>query len=231
MKNDELKRLRAENKRLMRENEYLRHRAEQLGERRRDMGREAAVMAERLSTAHTSRASTYLGFLLFRLRRSRWFRIYDKTSFAVRGFLIASKLFRILMGLFALVGIGAQVLLIVGILAILLPAALLFSAIMAAVSFFAYRKRNAYFADAVRGKRVFFLFYSKKCRKNRYFTALLQELSKEGVVFAVTRSVFVGGVLRVRQIEDSFYEIPLGYYFFLRKKLPVFGAARVIVIH
>lgn len=188
-------------------------------------------MAERLATVHTTRASTYLGFLLFRLRTSKLFRIYDKTSFAVRGFLIASKLFRILMGLFALVGIGAQVLLIVGMLAILLPAALLFSVIMAIVSFFAYRRRNAYFSAILPGKKVFFLFYSKKCGKNRYFASLLRTLSSEGIVLAVSRSVFAGGALRVRQRAPFVYEIPFGYYFSLRKNLSALGAERVIVIH
>ena len=108
MKNDELGRLREENKRLSRENEYLRHRVEQLGERKRESGREDAIMAERLATVHTSRVSGYLDFAFLRLRTSRWFRIYDKTSFAVRGLLLASKLFRIGMGIFALVGIGVD---------------------------------------------------------------------------------------------------------------------------
>ena len=231
MKNNELGRLREENKRLSRENEYLRHRVEQLGERKRESSTEDAVMAERLATAHTSRVSGYLGFALLRLRTSRWFRIYDKTSFAVRGFLLASKLFRIGMGIFALIGIGAQVLLVLGIFAILLPALILFSVIMAVVSFFSYRKRDAYFADILHGKKIFILFYSKKCEKARYFPFFLHDLSKDGVVLVVARSVFVRGHLRVRQRGEALYEIPFGYYFALRKKLPAMGAARVIVIH
>ena len=231
MKNDELGRLREENKRLSRENEYLRHRVEQLGERKRESSIEDAVMAERLATAHTTRVSGYLGFALLRLRTSRWFRIYDKTSFAVRGFLLASKLFRIGMGIFALIGIGAQVLLVLGIFAILLPALLLFSAIMAVVSFFSYRKRDAYFADILHGKKIFILFYSKKCEKARYFPIFLHALSEDGVVLVVARSVFVRGHLRVRQRGEALYEIPFGYYFTLRKRLSAMGAARVIVIH
>ncbi len=226
-----LKNLRAENKSLKKENEYLRHRLEQLGERSREKSKEQAVLLARLSTTHVSRAGTYFGYLLFRLRTSLWFRIFDKTSFAVRGFLLASKIWRVMMAIFALIGIGAQVILVLGIFTVLLPALLVFSVLMAAIRFFSYRKWNAYFQNIVQKQKVYILFLPKKYEKNNYIFQMANVLSKEGFVFAVSRSVWDGGFLRLQKENENFYQIPFGYYFSLRKRLLLFDVLRLIIIH
>ena len=85
----------------------------------------------------------------------------------------------------------------------------------------------------VMGRKTLESFPNKKPLPNRVNIVLTKnkEYAAEGVVLAVTRSVFVGGRLRVGQQGETLYEIPFGYYFALRKKLPAIGAARVIVIH
>lgn len=81
---EKLRRLRSENRKLRRENEYLRHRAEQLGDRTAAHGNEDAVMRDAVRNLSVSRSRTYFGYLMLSLKSSRTFRVYDKTSFAVR---------------------------------------------------------------------------------------------------------------------------------------------------
>lgn len=227
----EVRRLRAENKRLARENAYLRHRAAQLGEMTEEKGREKELLREMLLAEQSLRRKTYFGFLLFRIRASRWFRIYDKTSFAVRGFLIASKLWRIAMSVFAVIGIGAQMLLVLGLFTVLLPALLLFSVIMAVVRVVSYRKWNAFFESEAQGKRIYLLFLPKKRRPCAYFWSMARAFAKDGVVFVVSRSVFRGGALRIHTDGDGVYRIPFGYSFSFRTRLSHVKTARVIVIY
>ena len=108
---EKLRRLRSENRKLRRENEYLRHRAEQLGDRTAAHGNEDAVMRDAVRNLSVSRSRTYFGYLMLSLKSSRTFRVYDKTSFAVRNLFFASKLWRIITGVATFLGIGAQVIL------------------------------------------------------------------------------------------------------------------------
>lgn len=226
-----LRSLRAENKSLKKENEYLRHRLEQLGERSREKSKEQAVLLGVLATTHVSRAKTYFGYLLFRLRTNRWFRIFDKTSFAVRGLLLASKIWRIAMALFALIGIGAQVILVIGIFAVLLPAAAIFSVLMATIGFFSYRKWNSYFQKTVQGQKIYILFLPKKYKRGDFVFRMANAFSEGGIVFGVSRSVFNGGFFRLKKENERFYLIPFGYYFSLRKHIHAFGILNLIIIH
>ena len=218
----QLRRLKSENRRLRRENEYLRHRTVQLGDGGaiRD-GREAQVMRETARSLSVSRSRTYFGYLMLSLKSSRVFRFYDKTSFAVRNFFFASKLWGIITGIAAVLGISAQV---------LLPAAFILSAVVAAVGFFAHRKWNRAFENILAGQRLYVLFAPKGRHGSGYFSAMAHGFAEHGVVLVVSRSLSFCGFSGARAVGGNLYRIHTSYYFSLAKRFGLSGAKRIVKI-
>lgn len=227
---EKLRRLQAENRKLRRENEYLRHRAEQLGDRTAAHGNEDAVMRDAVRNLSVSRSRTYFGYLMLSLKSSRTFRVYDKTSFAVRNLFFASKLWRIITGVAAFLGIGAQVILTLGILAVLLPAAAVFSAAAAFAGFFLHRKWNRAFEKIFAGRRLYVLFAPKKKRGSGYFATMAEDFSKDGIVIVVSRSLAYCGFSGARAVRRNVYLVHTSYYFLLAKRFGLAEPARVIKI-
>lgn len=226
---EELRRLRAENRRLKRENEYLRHRAEQLGDRTAVHGEEEAVFRDAMQNLTISRSRSYFDYLLLSLKTSRPFRLFDKTTFAVRKFFFFSKLWRILTTVFAVVGISAQVILTVGVLAVLLPAAALFSAAAAFVGFFSHRRWNRAFGEILAGRKIYILFAPRR-RSCAYFYEMAREYAEDGVVLIVSRSLFACGFSGARGLGGGRYRIHTSYYFSLAGRLDAVGAERIIKV-
>lgn len=227
----QLRRLKSENRRLRRENEYLRHRTVQLGDGGaiRD-GREAQVMRETARSLSVSRSRTYFGYLMLSLKFSRVFRFYDKTSFAVRNFFFASKLWGIITGIAAVLGISAQVVLTLGALTVLLPAAFILSAVVAALGFFAHRKWNRAFENILAGQRLYVLFAPKGRHGSGYFSAMAHDFAEHGVVLVVSRSLSFCGFSGARAVGGNLYRIHTSYYFSLAKRFGLSGAKRIVKI-
>lgn len=226
-----LRRLQSENRRLRRENEYLRHRAVQLGDKAvAEDDREAQVMRETVRNLSVSRSRTYFGYLMLSLKSSRVFRVYDKTSFAVRNFFFASKLWKIITGIAAVLGISAQVVLTLGILTVLLPAAFILSAVVAVVGIFAHRKWNRAFERILAGQRLFILFAPKGRRHGEYFSAMARDFAEDGIVLIVSRSLSYCGFSGARSAGGNVYLIHTSYYFSLAKRLGLSGTKRIVKI-
>lgn len=227
----QLRQLKSENRRLRRENEYLRHRTVQLGDRgaARD-GESSAVMQDAVRNLTVSRSRTYFGYLMLSLKSSRAFRFYDRTSFAVRNLFFASKLWTIVTGIAAVLGISAQVILTLGILTVLLPAALVLSAVVAVVGFFAHKKWNRAFERIFAGQRLYVLFAPKRHRGSGYFSAMVRDFSEEGVVLVVSRSLSFCGFSGAKAVGGNVYLIHTSYYFSLAKRFGISGTKRIVKI-
>ena len=227
----QLRRLKSENRRLRRENDYLRHRAVQLGDKASaEDDREARVMRETVRNLSVSRSRTYFGYLMLSLKSSRVFRFYDRTSFAVRNFFFASKLWKIITGIAAVLGISAQVVLTLGVLTVLLPAAFVLSVIVTVVGIFAHKKWNRAFERILAGERLYVLFAPKGNRGSGYFSAMARDFAEEGVVLIVSRSLSYCGFSGARAAGGNMYLIRTSYYFSLAKRFGLAGTKRIIKI-
>ena len=216
-------RLRAENQRLRRENEYLRHRLTALGEKPSD-GKESpfeerfAVSSRRAIASHRR---TYFGYLLGRAKVSMPFRLWDKTRFAVRGFLWASKLWRLFVWIFVLLGFGTQFILLIGVTVILLPAAMMASLMIGGFGAFAHKKWNRMLGSVLASSdETIYIVFVPKIRKNHaYFHYMVAEMEKNGVVFLVFSSIASSGYRGVKRISSRLYALHISYYFSFRKHL------------
>lgn len=225
-----IRRLKAENRRLRRENEYLRHRAEQLGDRAAAHGEEGEVMRDMTRNLSVSRSRSYFDYLLMSIKVSRTFRAYDKTAFAVRNVFFASKLWRMILNIVAVLGISAQFLITVGVLAVLIPAVLIFSAAVAAVGFFVHRSWNHRFGELLCGRPVYILFAPNKKRGSGYFRKMAREYTEKGTVLIVSRSIRACGFSGARGAGHNLYLLHTSYYFSLAKRLAVMNTGRIIKI-
>lgn len=227
---DDLRRLQEENRRLRRENEYLRHRAEQLGDRSvsNEDSEDAFQHAARNFAALRSRG--YLDYLIFLMKTSRSFRLFDKTTFAVRNVFFFSKMWRILTTVFAAVGLSAQAVLTVGFLAVLLPAAALVSAALAIVGFFSYRRWNRILGDTLEDGKIYLLFEPPKGKRDRYFSNMVDSFSKDGTVLIVSRSFADCGWSGFKFLGEGKYRIYISYYFSLSGRLDRMKSDRIVRI-
>jgi hypothetical protein len=214
------RKLAAENRRLRRENEYLRHRLSLTHPSEEEKRSPSEItFVKRSKKQAPLRARSYLGYLLTRLRGSRLFLIYDKTRFAVRGLFFITKLWTLLVWLFALLGIGAQLVLALGALAIFLPTALLLSAFLGLYGYFVYRKQNAFFEKALLPATKIYFFFLPTNENDLFFHCWIQELSQSGTIFLVSHSFRKVGFSGVRRESNCIYTIHVSYYFSLVKAL------------
>lgn len=226
---EELRRLKAENRRLHRENEYLRHRAALRRMPREPLSEETKHFSEAVRLSHALHARTYFGYLLERFRRSRLFLIYDKTRFAVRGFFFATKLWHLLIFVFSLLGISAQFLFIAGALMVFLPAAVLSSLTVGIYGYFIHRKRNRLLQKQLHEKKIIriYLIFAQTERMH-HFSRYLDEMTKKGAVFLISRSFRECGFSGASQIGVNLYRIHISFYFSFIRHLDAF---RIIKIH
>ena len=215
---EELRRLKKENRRLRRENAYLR---EQIFPDRGDTQTERNFSARARKSA-ALHGRTYFGYLLETFRRSRVFMIYDRTRFAFRGFFLAGKLWHFFILLGTALGIGAQFLLMIGALAVFIPAAVLVSLTIGIYGYWVYKKQNRFFASFFEGyqKERVYLFFEDGEKKRGYFEKWIASLIRQGDVFIVSESLRKTGISGVRKRKDGVYLVHIGYYFYFVRILP-----------
>lgn len=223
MSKKEDSRLRAENRRLRRENEYLRHRLTALGENLSD-GKETPF-EERFGgisrRAIASRKRTYLGYLLGRMKISMIFRLWEKTRFAVRGFLWASKLWRLFVWLFVLLGFGTQFILMAGVTVILLPASIVIFLMIGVIGVFSHKRWNRMIERMLSSSNetIYIVFVPKICKNHAYFHDMVAEMEKNGVVFLVFSSIASSGYRGMKRLSSRLFALHISYYFSFRRHL------------
>ena len=215
--------LQRENRRLRKENEYLRHLAMQYDmPKEEEITPEQQALADSVKYADTLQSKSYFAYLLQRFRRSRPFLIFDKTRFAMKGIRFAKKMWVFFIGFFTFLGIGAQVLLIFGSLAVFVPAALIASAVIGVYTYFAHRKRDKLFrplfAEDYAGK-IYLVFLQKK-QKDGYFVRQAPQLTENGYVFLIETSFRDCGRRSILPVGDRLFKMHISAYFSFAKRLP-----------
>ena len=215
---ERIRRLKEENRRLRRENEYLRYGAILP----KGNTKAERIFAETIRRRNVWHAKTYFGYLLEKFRRSRPFVIYDKTRFAMRGFLFARKIFRFLFLIATVLGVGAQFLLTVGALTVFIPAATVVSLALGVYGYFAYRKENRRFLSFFRmhPSEKIYLFFLTDFARGTYFSEWLPFLTEENFVFLISDSFWKTGFGGVKKQKNGVYLLHSSYYFSFVKLLP-----------
>ncbi|MBR7161447.1 MAG: hypothetical protein IKD07_03440 [Clostridia bacterium] len=224
--------LKTENRRLRQENEYMKHLCAQYEPPEEEKPtEEQKALAECAQNADVLHAKNYFAYLLAKLRRSRLFRLFDKTRFAMKKFKFAKKLWLFSVTFFTVLGVSAQVLVVVGALMVFLPAALVLSAIIGIYSYFTHRKRKQMFQrliDGLEEKEKVYLVFVPKNGMNGYFIRTLPALAEKGKVFAVCRSFKECESRGITQTETNIYKIHVSFYFSFVRRLP---SERVVKIY
>ncbi|MBQ3490427.1 MAG: hypothetical protein IJA86_07550 [Clostridia bacterium] len=220
-----IRELKTENRRLHREIDYLKHLCAQYEppSEEEQISEEQRALAESAQNADVLHAKSYFAYLFARLRRSRLFRLFDKTRFAMKKFKFAKKLWFFLVSFFTVLGVSAQILVIVGALAVFLPAGIILAAIFGLYSYFTHRKRKKLFTGLIaqaEEKEKFYLIFAPKNTENGYFKRTLPELAEKGKVFLVCRSFKECGSSGVIQTQNNIYKIHISFYFSFVRRLP-----------
>ena len=212
----ELARLRSENAKLRRENEYLNHRIEKLSPKEaKNIPREREIF---LSAADIDGYKGYFGYLIGRFKLSLVYRIYDRMFFAFRKFILASKIWRYLPAVLGVIGVVLQTLLALGSVVVLLPVCIVAALIFFAASAFEFARHRRELTQAVRGKKIYFLYPAKKPKKDSFFYDTMRVFARDGVVFAVTPYFSLSGFGAVRKAGENIYFIHASFYYtFVRK--------------
>ncbi|MBQ8447816.1 MAG: hypothetical protein IJX27_02660 [Clostridia bacterium] len=207
----ELLRLKRENARLRRENEYLNHRIEKLSPKEaKNVSPERELFYE---LDDVDEYNGYFGYLISRFKLSLVYRVYDKIFFAFRKIILASRIWKyapIVLGALAAV---LQAVLAFGSAVVLLPLAFTVSAVFFLLSLFAFAKHRRELLRDVRGRKIYFMYPSKKPRKDGIFYETMQQFSRDGVVFAVSPSLPLCGFGGVRKVSENVYFIHTSFYY------------------
>lgn len=216
--------LQRENRRLKRENEYLKHLSMQYDEvPKEEESPEQKMLSGAVKRTHNLSAKNYFSYIFQRLRGSKTFLLFDKTRFAMKGFKFAKKMWVFFIGFFAFLGISAQVLVTIGLLTVLIPTALIASAVIGIYMYFSRRKRNKIlrhlFAEDYDGK--IYLVFLPKNKSDGYFVRSSETLAENGHVFFVTQSFRDCGRKSLLKIGDRMFKIHISAYFsFVRQLRP-----------
>ena len=215
--------LQRENRRLRKENEYLRHLSMQYDETPKDeVSAEQQALSASVKRAHTLHAKNYFSYMFQRFRSTRSFLIFDKTRFAMKGFKFAKKMWVFFIGLFAFLGVSAQVLLIGVVLTVFIPAALVASALIGICTYFSRRKRNKilkpFWSEGYEGK--IYLVFLPKDSSGGYFVRTAQQLTENGHVFFVTQSFKDCKHKSVLPVGERMFRIHISAYFSFARRLP-----------
>lgn len=219
-----IRKLKTENRRLRKEMEYLKHVCEQYEPPEEEyISEEQKVLMESAQNADVLHSKSYFAYLFAKIRRSRLFRLFDKTRFAMKKFKFAKKLWFFLVSFITVLGVSAQVLVIIGALAVFLPAGIVLAAIFGLYTYFTHRKRKKLFASLIAEsdeKEKFYLICAPKNGMKEYFTRTLPEFAEKGRVFIVCRSFKESGSAGVIKMEDNIYKIHISHYFSFVRRLP-----------
>ncbi len=196
-------------KRLRRENGYLKRRLHSLSPREV----EGTKREEELffTAGSIDRASGYFGYLLSKFKLSFIYKLYDKLFYAIRKYLLASRIWKNILIFLALFGTSIQALLSFGAFLVIFPAVLAAAAIFMLISFFAYRKAQKELFAAI-GEKIYFLYLRGK-KESAYFCALERALSRDGDVFVVTPYFSLTGFSAVKKRAARMYFIHTSFYF------------------
>lgn len=215
--------LRRENRKLRRENEYLRHLAMQYDPPSKDEDSpEQIMLSKAVKRTHTIRSKTYFSYLFQRFRLTRPFMLFNRTRFAMKSVRLARKTLVFLSVFFTFLGISAQFLVIVGSLAVFIPAALIASAVIGIYSYVSHRRRDKVFKPLFSEKyegKIYFVFLPKD-KKCEYFVRSLPNLSENGYVFLISPSFRDCEWRSVLPLGDCVCKMHISAYFSFVKRLP-----------
>lgn len=221
-KKNTIRELKRENRKLRRENEYLRHLSMQYDPPSKDEDSpEQIMLSKAVKRTHTLRSKTYFSYLFQRFRLTRPFMLFDRTRFAMKSVRFARKTLVVLVGFFTFLGIGAQFLVIVGSLAVFIPAALIASVVIGIYSYVSHRSRDKIFkplfSEDYEGK-IYFVFLPKG-RSCEYFIGVLPELSENGHVFVISPSFRDCEWRSVLSLGDRVWKMHISAYFSFAKRV------------
>jgi hypothetical protein len=215
-KNTELARLKRENAKLRRENEYLSHRIEKLSPKEaKNITQERELF---LSSADVDKYKGYFPYLIGRFKLSFVYRIYDRIFFALRKLLLASKIWRYLPVAAGVAGVILQTILALGSVVVLLPVSVTAALVFFAASAFEFARHRRELTQAVRGKKIYFLYPAKKPKKYSFFYDTMRVFACDGIAFAVTPYFSLSGFGGVRKAGESFYFIHTSFYYTFARK-------------
>lgn len=222
----EIARLKKENKKLRRENAYLAHRIETLSPKEtKHVSRERELF---LTMGDMDGSQGYFRYLLGRFKLTLVYRVYDRIFFALRKYILASKIWKNIVIILAVFGTSIQALLTFGSVLVLLPTTVVATAILAVFSAYSYRMLCKKMLAEISGKRIYFMFLRKKPRKNGVFYATAKDFSGDGVVFAVTQLPSLCDFHAVRKYADGIYFIHMSFYFTLAKAMKKAGNKDIV---
>ena len=214
--------LQRENRKLRKENEYLKHLSMQYDEIPKDEeSPEQKMLSGAVRRTYGLNAKTYLSYILLRFRHSRSFLLFDKTRFAMKMFKFARKLLVFILAVLAFLGVSAQVLVAISLLAILLPVALIVSGVIGAYTYLSRRKRNKilqhlYSEDY--DEKIYFVFLPRNV-SDGYFVRTASALTENGNVFFVSKSFRDCKRKSLLRLGNRVYKIHISAYFSFARKL------------
>ncbi len=215
--------LKRENRKLRRENEYLRHLSVQYDPPSKDEdSAEQIMLAKAVKRAHTLRSRTYFSYLFQRFRLTRPFMLFDRTRFAMKSVRLARKALVFLAGFFTFLGISAQFLVIVGSVAVFIPAALIASAFIGVYSYVSHRRRDKIFRPLFSADyegKIYFVFLPKN-GSCEYFIRTLPELSERGYVFLISPSFRDCEWKSVLALGERICKMHISAYFSFARRIP-----------
>ena len=215
--------LKRENRKLRRENEYLRHLAIQYDPPSKDEDSpEQIILAKAVKRTHTLRSKTYFSYLFQRFRLTRQFMLFNRTRFAMKSVRLARKMLTFFIALITFFGISAQLLVVVGSLAVFLPAALIASAFIGIYSYVSHRRRNRVFKPLFSenyGGRIYLVFLPKN-QTCDYFIRTLPYLTEQGYVFLISPSFRDCEYRSVLPFGENVCKLHISAYFSFVRRLP-----------
>ena len=209
-----LAKLRAQDRtirRLRRENEYLRHREKSLSgkvERQNNTPR-ASAAARRIL-----RSGGYFGYLWLTVKSTTVYQVYDKVFFAARKYMLASSLFKIAIAVLSFLKTSAAFIIIVGILAVLAPAILIFGTLMFVISMFSYKK-----LDGMTAKLDTNVYAFAPEKLSPVMRATKAEVAERGQVINITTSFSKCAFSGAKMRGDGTLDVHVSYFFRMRKIL------------
>lgn len=204
--------------RLRRENKYLRQRLFAMGGGR-SLPSYARKFAGRL---RASEKTSYAGYIGGKLSASGIITAYRRIYGAVRKFLFASSLLRVLTFIVALVNSSAALLLIFSALAVLLPAFAVLSLLGALTALLTRKKCEKRLLKTLSG-RVYVVFGQARGKFRK-------ELMERGTLLCVRESVSSCGFSSANIRPDGSVDIHISFIFSLMKKLEKDGRISIIKI-
>lgn len=195
---------------LRRENEYLSHRIALLSpSERKDIKRDEELF---LTSDDIDSSRGYFGYIIRKFKLTFIYKLYDRTFFAIRKYLFASRLWKNFLIILAIFGTSFQAIITFGSVLVILPSALLLSAVFGIFSFFSYRNARKKLLAESDGQRMYFL-YARKKKRGDFFHGTVNELSARGKVFIVTPYFSSCGFSMMKKTDGNVCFIHTSFYF------------------